>query len=284
MYQKKPLTDLETSLNNFLYQAIMAAVQAGNEILEVYETNFNVEYKEDDTPLTQADQKASQKIIKLLAATHIPVLSEEGEHFSFEKRKKLNEIWIVDPLDGTKEFVKRNGEFTVNIALVRDHHPVIGVIFSPVFKDLYFASEEIGSYKLDKHTFISIENNLKELSLEKLISLSKKLPGQSYPKVYTIVASRSHLSSETYRYIEKLKQQHGEVNMVNTGSSIKMCWVAEGIADEYPRFGPTMEWDTAAGQAILENAGCELLELETLKQMEYNREELRNNSFVARRK
>ena len=259
-------------------------MEAGKEILEVYDTAFKVQYKEDDTPLTQADQRASDKIIELLSDTNIPVLSEEGEHFTFEKRKSLKKLWVVDPLDGTKEFVKRNGEFTVNIALIENNKPVIGVIFSPVFKDLYFAARGLGAFKINRHDFIAIENGIDKIPFENLISKAAKLPHTTYPEVYTIVASRSHLSSETYAYIEEKKQQHGDVNIVNTGSSIKMCWVAEGIANEYPRFGPTMEWDTAAGQAILENAGCELIDFTTQQPMLYNREELRNNWFSARRK
>ncbi len=272
------------SLNNLLFKSILASVEAGKEILKIYDTAFAVEYKEDDTPLTKADQNASEKIISLLADTNIPVLSEEGEHFTFAKRKLLNELWIVDPLDGTKEFVKRNGEFTVNIALIKKNQSILGVIYSPVFKDLYFAANGIGSFKIGRHDFIPIINDLHNFNLDRLILLAKKLPLKSYPEVFTLVASRSHLSSEVYAYIEEKKAQHNDVNIVNTGSSIKMCWVAEGLADEYPRFGPTMEWDTAAGQAILENAGCELIDYTTQKPMLYNRQELRNNSFIARRK
>jgi 3'(2'), 5'-bisphosphate nucleotidase len=275
---------LDISLNNLLFKAILASVEAGKEILKIYDTAFAVEYKEDDTPLTKADQNASEKIISFLADTNIPVLSEEGEHFTFEKRKLLNELWIVDPLDGTKEFVKRNGEFTVNIALVQRNKPVLGVIYSPVFKDLYFAADGIGSFKVGRHDLIPVINDLHDFSLEQLIALAKKLPAGSYPEVFTLVASRSHLSKEIYAYIEEQKLKHGDVNIVNTGSSIKMCWVAEGLANEYPRYGPTMEWDTAAGQAILENAGCELIDLSTNQPMKYNRPELRNNSFVARQR
>lgn len=243
-----------------------------------------MQYKEDDTPLTLADQRASTKIIELLASTNIQVLSEEGEHFTFEKRKPLQRLWIVDPLDGTKEFVKRNGEFTVNIALVENNKPIIGVIYSPVFKDLYFAANDLGSFKIDRHSFIPLLEKIEELSLEELIAAAKKLPLVSNRDSYTVVASRSHLSKEVYARIEELKLNHNSVNIVNTGSSIKMCWVAEGIADEYPRYGPTMEWDTAAGQVILENAGCELIDFETKKPMLYNREKLLNNWFVARNK
>lgn len=275
---------MNAGLNTLLYKAILASVEAGKEILEIYDTAFDVEYKSDDTPLTQADQNASDKIIECLKDTNIPVLSEEGEHFVYEKRKTLKRLWIVDPLDGTKEFVKRNGEFTVNIALVEEKKPVIGVIYSPVFKDLYFAAKDLGSFKIDRHSFIPVLNELENFSLDRLILLAKKLPLRSYPEVFTVVASRSHLSSEIYAHIEKQKLNHGEVNIVNTGSSIKMCWVAEGLANEYPRFGPTMEWDTAAGQAILENAGCELIDLNTHEPMQYNRPELRNNWFIARQR
>lgn len=275
---------MNKELNDLLFRAILASVAAGKEILKIYDTPFSVEYKEDDTPLTQADQNASDKIIELMEDTNIPVLSEEGEHFDHQTRKGHESIWIVDPLDGTKEFVKRNGEFTVNIALVKNNKPVLGVIYSPVFKDLYFAADGLGSFKIDRHDLIPIIDNLKTLTLDSLVLIAKKLPSKHYPEVYTIVASRSHLSSETYAYIESKKREHGEVNIVNTGSSIKMCWVAEGLANEYPRFGPTMEWDTAAGQAILENAGCELIEFETNSPMQYNRADLRNKWFVARRK
>lgn len=272
------------SLHTLVFKAILASVEAGKEILKVYDTAFAVEYKSDDTPLTQADQNASDKIIELLTDTNIPVLSEEGEHFVYEKRKALQQLWIVDPLDGTKEFVKRNGEFTVNIALVQNNRSVLGVIYSPVFKDLYFAAEGVGSFKINRHDLIPVLNDIHGFSLDRLILLAKKLPLKQYPEVYTLVASRSHLSKEIYAYLEDKKAKHGEVNIVNTGSSIKMCWVAEGIADEYPRYGPTMEWDTAAGQAILENAGCELIDLNTNAPMKYNRPELRNNSFVARKR
>jgi 3'(2'), 5'-bisphosphate nucleotidase len=269
-------------LHTLLYKAIIASVEAGKEILSVYDTNFNVEYKEDHTPLTQADQLASNKIIELLAPTQIPVLSEEGEHFVFDKRKDLDHLWIVDPLDGTKEFVKRNGEFTVNIALVKDKKPVIGVIYSPVFKDIYFACLGLGSFKIDRHMFIPVLETLGDLSLHALLEKARQLPLVTQREGYIVVGSRSHMSSETYTHIADLKLHHDKVEIVNTGSSIKMCWVAEGLADEYPRFGPTMEWDTAAGQAILENAGCELIDMITNKAMEYNRPELKNNWFVAK--
>ena len=269
---------------HLLYQAIVAAVAGGKEILTVYDTDFSVEYKEDDSPLTLADKKASLKITEILEPFQIPVLSEEGEHTAYDVRKHWEQLWIVDPLDGTKEFVKRNGEFTVNIALVKQGVPQIGVIYSPVLKDMYFAAAGIGAFKINKHDFLAIEDHIATKTLDELICLASKLPMTHSHKAYRVVASRSHMSSETYHYIERLKQQHGNVEIVSTGSSIKMCWVAEGMANEYPRFGPTMEWDTAAGQAILQGAGCELIDHETGKAMQYNRPELLNHWFIARRK
>lgn len=269
--------------HQLLHQTIIAAVLAGKEILEVYDTKFDVEYKDDNSPLTLADKKASDKIMEELKQFNIPVLSEEGEHDSFETRKNWNKLWIVDPLDGTKEFVKRNGEFTVNIALVEENKPTLGVIYSPVFKDIYFAAKGIGSFKIDRKNFSSFISTIKEVSLETLLSISQKLPVLTDRKNYVVVASRSHMSSETHVHIEKLKTQHAQVEIVSTGSSIKMCWVAEGIADEYPRFGPTMEWDTAAGQAILQEANASLIDFETKQPMLYNRENLLNNWFIAKR-
>lgn len=266
-----------------LHRAIIAAILAGREILKIYDTDFAVAYKEDNSPLTLADRNASRTITEHLSVFDIPCLSEEEEIPAYHIRKNWDKVWIIDPLDGTKEFVKRNGEFTVNIALAENSIPVIGVIFSPVYKDLYFAAKDIGAFKLDRHTFIQLEERVGELNLAEIISHSEKLPKPNNKSNYTVVASRSHLSAETYAHIKQLEQQHHNVNIVYTGSSIKMCWVAEGIADEYPRYGPTMEWDTAAGHAILNNAGCELIDYESGLPVQYNRVNLRNNWFIARR-
>lgn len=268
---------------HLLHQTIIAAVLAGNEILEIYNTKFDVEYKDDKSPLTLADKKASDKIIECLKQFEIPVLSEEGIHEAYEKRKTWQKLWIVDPLDGTKEFVKRNGEFTVNIALVENNIPTLGVIYSPVFKDLYFSAKRIGSYKIDRAVFSELVNSIQTATIEHLMNIAQKLPIISTRENYVVVASRSHMSSETHQHIEQLKMKHNQVDIVTTGSSIKMCWVAEGVADEYPRFGPTMEWDTAAGQAILQEANASLINYETKQPMLYNRENLLNNWFIAKR-
>jgi 3'(2'), 5'-bisphosphate nucleotidase len=265
-----------------LFQAIVAAIEAGKEILEVYNTTFDVEYKDDKSPLTLADKKASDKIIELLSQFNIPVLSEEGLHEDYEIRKHWSKLWIVDPLDGTKEFVKRNGEFTVNIALVEDNIPSLGVIYSPVSKELYFATKHEGAYKVEGKNIEALltENNI---TFEKIKQYAKKLPIINSRNSYIVVASRSHMSTETYQHIEALKLKHSAVEIVNTGSSIKMCLVAEGVADEYPRYGPTMEWDTAAGQAILQEANCSLINFETNLPMQYNRPQLLNPWFIAKR-
>jgi 3'(2'), 5'-bisphosphate nucleotidase len=274
---------MSMNYQKLLHQSIIASVAAGKEIMEVYNTQFDVEYKDDNSPVTLADKKASDKIIDELKQFNIPVLSEEGVHDSFEIRKTWNKLWIVDPLDGTKEFVKRNGEFTVNIALVEDNAPTLGVIFSPVFKDIYFAAKDLGAFKIDRKQFSSLVDSIQEHTLDKLLNIAQKLPIVSNRKNYVVVASRSHMSTETFQHIEALKLLHKHVEIVTTGSSIKMCWVAEGIADEYPRYGPTMEWDTAAGQAILQEANAGLIDMETSLPMEYNRKNLLNNWFIAKR-
>ncbi len=268
--------------DTLLHKAIIASVIAGDEILKVYDTNFKVEIKSDHSPVTQADKKASDVIINYLKEFNIPVLSEEDEHPSFDIRKHWDKLWIVDPLDGTKEFVKRNGEFTVNIALVENQIPVIGVIYSPVFKDLYFASKHLGSFKIQETDLLSLLQSIENTSLNQFITVAKKLPIVTDRKNYVVVASRSHLNTETYKYIEHLKLQHQTVDIINTGSSIKMCLIAEGVADEYPRFGPTMEWDTAAGNAILLYANGGIIDDTTKQPMLYNKESLFNNWFVAK--
>lgn len=271
-------------MDTLLHSAILAALKAGKHIAAIYDSGFDVEYKSDASPVTKADKEANQIIEDFLAVHSIPVLGEEGEHFEYDKRKHWQDIWIVDPLDGTKEFVKRNGEFTVNIALSRAGVPVIGVIYSPVFKDLYFASDEIGSYKIDRHSLIDVEEKIAEFDLSQIVSLAKKLPVQALPEMYTVVASRSHQNGDIRRYIQNLKQEKGQINTIYTGSSIKMCWIAEGKAHEYPRYGRTMEWDTCAGHCILKNAGAELLHMQSQLSLSYNKEDISNPDFLAIRK
>ena len=236
----------------------------------------DVEIKEDNSPLTRADTASHNVIMSYLEATGIPVLSEEGRDLSYQERKAWKQLWIVDPIDGTKEFIKRNGEFTVNIALIENQRAIIGVIFVPVTGELYFSSKEMGAFK--------VAVNLEDYDIEVLLSKGNKLPLQREDKTFTIVASRSHMSAETREYIQQMREIHGDVKLISKGSSLKLCMVAEGAANCYPRFAPTMEWDTAAGQAICEHAGFEVLDWETKKNMLYNREELLNNWFLVQSK
>ena len=249
-------------LDKWLSIAKKAAIEAGLEILKVYQQKVDVEFKKDSSPLTIADKKANDIIEKYLLTTNIPILSEEGRHAPYQERKNWDLVWIVDPLDGTKEFIKKNGEFTVNIALVKNGIPIIGVIYVPVSKCLYFASYQ-GSFK--------------ELEGERL-----KLPLIRNNNIYKVVGSRSHVSSETEKYYADLKKEKNEIEFVSLGSSIKICLVAEGVADVYPRFAPTMEWDTAAGHAIAKYANKKLIDLETEQEMVYNRSNLKNNWFIVK--
>jgi 3'(2'), 5'-bisphosphate nucleotidase len=260
-----------------LQVAIEAALEAGKVILDIYHSNdFQIELKGDNSPLTKADVASHNVIMSYLKQTEIPVLSEEGKSIAYNERKDWKQLWIVDPIDGTKEFIKRNGEFTVNIALIDNHNPVLGVIYVPVSGELYFSTKNGGAFK--------VSVNLEAYSIDTLLKNANKLPLERNNKTFTVVASRSHRSQETEDYIEEMKETHGVVNLISKGSSLKLCMVAEGQADCYPRFAPTMEWDTAAGQAICEHAGFEVIDWETKKPMLYNREILLNHCFLVRSK
>lgn len=241
---------------------IAIAKQASEKILEIYNTEFDVVSKEDNTPLTEADMAAHHVISDGLTelTPDIPILSEESADISFEQRKQWRQYWLVDPLDGTREFVKRNGEFTVNIALIRDHQPVLGVIHAPVTGVCYFANQTEGSFK--------------------------QLPGQAPVKISTrrkqsdrtlVAGSRSHRGSSLNKFLDKI----GEYDIVSMGSSLKSCLVAEGRVDIYPRLGPTSEWDTAAAQCIVENAGGQILDL-SMTPLRYNtKDSLLNPHFIV---
>ncbi|GLB51541.1 3'(2'),5'-bisphosphate nucleotidase CysQ [Neptunitalea chrysea] len=263
-------------LTSLLLQAIKASIVAGEKIMYIYDNeDFEVDFKSDDSPLTKADIASHKEIVKILENTNIPVLSEEGKSIPYEDRKGWDQLWIVDPIDGTKEFIKRNGEFTVNIALIEKQKPVLGVIYVPALKELYFSTVEMGAYKC-----YDVESFDKE-ELTEWVESSVKLPVNSGRTVYTVVASRSHLSFETEEFIDGLKKQYGSIQSISKGSSLKLCMVAEGQADCYPRFAPTMEWDTAAGQAICEHAGFKVMDYKTKEPMLYNRENLLNNWFLV---
>lgn len=240
--------------------------------------DFEIEKKADNSPLTIADRKSHMVIAARLASTPYPVLSEEGKKIPVEERQSWNELWIVDPLDGTKEFIKRNGEFTVNIAYVKNGKPEAGVIYIPVKEELYFADSQYGAYKIEHITQLDSEE-----TVDSLISKAHRLPYQEEAQrsSFIIVASRSHLTPETEAYIEEMKQKHQEVETVSKGSSLKLCLIAEGKADVYPRFAPTMEWDTAAGHAIIRAMGKEVYQTDTQHPLVYNKEDLLNPWFIA---
>lgn len=273
--------DLDNMDKNLLLTAIRASLEAGSEIMSVYtdpNADFEIEKKADNSPLTIADRKSHMVIAARLASTPYPVLSEEGKKIPVEERQSWNELWIVDPLDGTKEFIKRNGEFTVNIAYVKNGKPEAGVIYIPVKEELYFADSQYGAYKIEHITQLDSEE-----TVDSLISKAHRLPYQEEAQrsSFIIVASRSRLTPETEAYIEEMKQKHQEVETVSKGSSLKLCLIAEGKADVYPRFAPTMEWDTAAGHAIIRAMGKEVYQTDTQHPLVYNKEDLLNPWFIA---
>ena len=269
------------NLRAALSVAIRAALAAGQDIMKIYtdpSQDFGIERKADNSPLTLADKAAHRRIVEMLGETELPILSEEGRHDSYEKRSNWVAFWLVDPLDGTKEFVKKNGEFTVNIALVIDDRPHLGVIYVPVRRELYFGDPLLGAWKVTDITEMS-----KDERLPHLLERAQRLPlPQPENRPYTIVASRSHLSPETEQFIEEARREHGRVETISSGSSLKICLVAEGAADVYPRYAPTMEWDTAAGHAIACCAGRQVYQAGTDEPLKYNKEDLHNPWFVAK--
>ncbi len=252
-------------MNELLEIAKQAALEAGAEIMKIYtdpSQDFGIEKKADNSPITLADKNAHLCIMRYLGETGIPVLSEEGLHLPYEERKEWKRMWVVDPLDGTKEFIKKNGEFTVNIALVEDGTPVLGVIYIPVTDVMYYG--------------IVGEGACKQMG-EKIIQLPVAVKHEGY----VVVASRSHMTPETEAYVADVRRMHSHVELISSGSSIKICLVAEGTADAYPRFAPTMEWDTAAGDAIARAAGKQVLDVQTGNPLTYNKEDLHNPWFLV---
>lgn len=260
-----------------LEQLILTAIKAGNAIMEVYATNFDIEIKPDQTPITLADTRANDIIQQSLAQTGIPVISEEGRSIPRHIRETWEQFWLVDPLDGTKEFVHRNGEFSVNIALIEQQQAVLGIIYAPVIDTLYWADSH-GAYRLD-HAAGQVEANAHLASLRRL---ARQLPLPRKDNDFTIVVSRSHLTSETMNYINQVKPLHHNIRIVSRGSSLKMCMVAEGQADVYPRFGQTSEWDIAAGHAIIRAAGGQVVLADSpTVELTYNKPDLQNPSLLA---
>jgi 3'(2'), 5'-bisphosphate nucleotidase len=262
-------------INKNLLIAIQASLKAGKVIMQFYDTSFNVEIKDDKSPLTEADKKANDVINAHLLKTEFPIISEENKQTNYATRKNWTTCWIVDPVDGTKEFIKRNGEFTVNIALVTNGKPELGVIYVPATKIIYVAdvtTNEAFKTQVESH----------DASIEEVINGAAVLhPKVSESNLVQIVGSRSHMSQETLDFVETIRKEGKDVEVVSKGSSLKFCLVAEGNADVYPRFAPTMEWDTAAGQAICNAVGIDVISQETNESLLYNKENLLNPWFLV---
>ena len=243
------------------------AKEAGRLILDVYNTEFSVEYKEDSSPLTLADRRSNEFITYTLKVLYpdIPQIAEESAKTPYNERKNWEYVWLIDPLDGTKEFVNRNGEFTVNIGLIQYGKPILGVIYAPVKDLFYYSIKGKGAFK-------------KEGSRIQRLPIYKKEEG-----ILRVIASRSHYTQKTKDFVEHLRKEFGNIEIVNIGSALKLCLVAEGSADIYPRFAPTMEWDTAAGHAIVEESGGVLVEYPSFTPVIYNKEDLTNPWFIAKR-
>ena len=254
------------SLQPFIEGVKNIALEAGNAIMEVYEdeSKFGVTQKADDSPLTVADQKSNQIICDGLKklVPDFPIISEENKEIPYYTRKNFHYAWLVDPVDGTKEFIKRNGEFTVNIALIKEGKTIFGVVYVPVTKEMYWATQGQGAW----------------LSVDGGAPQSLKAPSFSMSdKGLNVVCSRSHLNDDTAAFIGKLD----DPNKVSKGSSLKFLILAQGGAHVYPRLAPTMEWDTGAAQIILEEAGGKVINVETDQPLDYNKQNLRNPHFIA---
>ena len=254
---------MDLSLRSLVPLAIRASELASEQILLVYNSaDFSVELKGDASPLTRADKLAHQVIAETLQVTGLPMLSEEGKSIPYDDRKPWSRFWLVDPLDGTKEFIKRNGEFTVNIALIEHGVPVMGVVAVPVTGEVYYGGIGLGAFKKDKVG---------------VITLPVRQPVNLNQSGLRVVASRSHLTAETEAFINSLNSPE----LVSKGSSLKFMMLADGQADAYPRFAPTMEWDTAAAHAIVNQCGLTVRQQTTQHELQYNKPDLLNPYFLV---
>ena len=268
-------------------QGVLQAVYAaGAAILEVYgRADFSVEHKADDSPLTAADRAAHEVLDAALRATPFPILSEEGRSIPYSERSQWSALWVVDPLDGTKEFIKRNGEFTVNVALVHQGIPVFGIVFAPVLGWVFLGHSTLGAFYAESALTWSELRARPAVRVADQENYTKPLPGSPL----RVVASRSHNSLETEALLAHWEEKFGPVERVSMGSSLKLCWVALGKAEAYPRLAPTMEWDTAAGQAFAESAGCSVRVVKRAEdgtfsleeRLRYNRPDLLNPWFLV---
>jgi 3'(2'), 5'-bisphosphate nucleotidase len=250
-------------IQSLLPIAISAAEQACKEILDVYNSgDFQAEVKGDNSPLTIADKRAHDKIVEILNPTNLPLLSEEGKEVPYNERRNWEYFWMVDPLDGTKEFLKRNGEFTVNIALIHKNKPVLGVVAVPATGEVFYGALGLGAF---------LKQNGTEQKLEHKKTADLKSSG------LRVVASRSHMNEDTEKFINSLASP----SLVSSGSSLKFMLLINGKADVYPRYAPTMEWDTAAAHAVVNSMGVKVLQSNSSEELVYNKENLLNPYFIC---
>jgi 3'(2'), 5'-bisphosphate nucleotidase len=269
----------------YLPLAVLAAYDAGQAVLEIYNRDFKVTEKEDRSPLTEADLASHRVICEALrSGSPFPILSEESRHAPYEERADWNVFWLVDPLDGTKEFIKRNGEFTVNIALVDSGVPVLGVVFTPVTGAFHVGGPDFGAFRAvlgeefaDREELAAQAGTLSEAWSR--LPLALDVPAGTL----RVVASRSHRNQETDEFIDRIGVGYENVELVSSGSSLKLCMVAEGSADVYPRIAPTCEWDTAAAHAVVLGAGGTVCRHEDGQPVVYNKPDLLNPHFVVAR-
>lgn len=268
--------DARTQFNPLMEIALNAVVAGGREVLAVYQLkDFKIEIKEDISPVTVADINSQRVIVEQLAVSNIPVLSEEGDEIPYSVRRQWQQLWVVDPLDGTKEFIARNDQFAINIAFVENHQPILGIILNPVAGLLYLGEPGIGLMVLRLPEDWQISDCQFHLNdLEVISSINE-------PEHFTAVVSKSHYNSETNWFMDQAKTQFGAVDTIHIGSALKQCLVASGAAHFYPRIGPTKEWDTAAGHALVKSVGGNILVYPGYKELTYNREDLINPSFIC---
>lgn len=263
----------ENSLTNYPSHysiALQAAISSSEVLMEFYENGFSTNYKSDESPVTEADLASSSVITSFLEKTNIPVVGEEMINRPFHERVLWEQNWCVDPLDGTKEFIKKNGEFAVNIALIRNSSPVFGIIASPVLRKVLVGDFEFGVYFFDFENLNTPNKWIKVFSSNEVNS------------PLTVATSRSHHDEKILDFSNQLQSTFGSIQFLKKGSSLKFFDLAAGNVDVYPRYAPTMEWDIASGQAILEALGGEVVDAETSTPLKYNKEDLQNPYFIAK--
>lgn len=259
--------------------AAAAAVKAGAKVMPIFNSDdYEITMKSDNTPFSLADKVAHEEIEQCLAKSRIPTLSEEGRDLAYDERKAWDIFWLIDPLDGTRQFIKRKNEFTINIALIINNYPELGIIYAPAYNELYFGHQELGSFKKENVIPASDIN----FTYNSLFEDAIKMPSISNKK-YTILTSPNHTTQTTLNFIEEKRAEYTDIDIISMGSSLKMCLLADGKANIYVRHADTYEWDTAAAQAILEGAGCTIKSQDDGKRLSYNKESLKNPWFICER-